>query len=102
MKNNANILTHNEYLETPLDSAIRNNQKNFNLVKDILDESNNMLLFNKNIQGRNSVHSAVLEPNKDLRVIRLLISRGADVLDHDKNDNSIITNLSKQDVLQLI
>ena len=26
----------------------------------------------------------------------MLISRGADVLDVDKNDNSIITNLSKQ------
>lgn len=96
LKHNANLFTHNEYLETPLDSALRNNQKNYSLLTDILDESNNMLLFNKNIESRNPVHTAVLEKDKDLRIIRLLVNRGGDVLDIDKHGNTILVNLKKQ------
>ena len=97
VKQNANIFTHNEYLETPLDSALRNSSPNYTLIKELLDESNNMLIFNKNIEGRNPLHTAVLKPNKNIETIRLLISRGADVLDLDKHGNSILNNLAKQD-----
>ena len=64
---------------------------------DILDSSNNMLIFNKNIESRNPLHSACVEKNKDMEVIRILIKRGADVVDIDKSGNSIIGNLKNEE-----
>ena len=96
-KFNANLFTHNEYLETPLDSAIRSKDKHIPLILDILDSSNNMLIFNKNIELRNPLHSACVENTKDLEIISVLIKRGADVIDIDKNNNSIIQTLKKEE-----
>ena len=90
----SDISKKNKKGENLLHCAVKSGK--LDIVKQVYDMINNPICLKcNNSVGRNVLHTAVVCRNRNLDIIKFLVNEGSDIINIDKNKNTIMKNLNR-------